>query len=486
VLLVAACLLPFANGANTISLAAWLAPVFLLRFIRKQRPALALPIAYIVLTAAFAFQFRSMVPIPGAGLILFTVVYGFLQLLPYLIDRLFTRMHSTLADSLVFPCALVAVDYAISLGPFASWGSPAYSQFGNLALLQVLAVTGMWGITFLIGWFASATNLLWSQGFQSRTARRTAALCAGSIIAVILLGGLRLALFPPAAPAVRIASISRGAVPPPPATAGVFHRIFAGQATPADLDALRAWSAANDNDLLGKAEREMQSGAKIVFWGEANAYVFADDEPALIARGQQLAAKYHAYLGMALGVLHTTPRPAMENKVVLIQPDGEISWQYNKAHPVPGAEASHIIRGDGKLRGLDTPYGHLSTVICFDGDSPQLLAQAGAFGTDIILDSANDWRAIDPWHTQMASFRGIEQGANLIRQTSGGLSAAYDYQGHRLSAMDHFQTSDYVMVSMVPTRGVHTIYSRLGDWFAWFSIATLVVLTVKLFRTEQP
>jgi apolipoprotein N-acyltransferase len=71
---------------------------------------------------------------------------------------------------------------------------------------------------------------------------------------------------------------------------------------------------------------------------------------------------------------------------------------------------------------------------------------------------------------------------NVIRQTSNGLSAAFDYQGRRLAAMDHFQTADYAMVSQVPTRGVRTVYSLLGDWFAWVCLAALTVLTLLSLR----
>ena len=83
----------------------------------------------------------------------------------------------------------------------------------------------------------------------------------------------------------------------------------------------------------------------------------------------------------------------------------------------------------------------------------------------------------------MASFRAIEQGFNLIRHTSKGLSAAYDYQGHRLAASDYYQTSDYAMTSDIPTRGVRTIYSRLGDWFGWLCLAALVFLITRSLFT---
>jgi len=175
----------------------------------------------------------------------------------------------------------------------------------------------------------------------------------------------------------------------------------------------------------------------------------------------------------------------VENKLVLIQPNGQVAWEYNKARPVPGSEAALQVPSDGKLRELDTPYGRLSAIICFDGDFPQLLAQAGTLGVDVVIDPSNDWRAIDPWHTQMAGFRAIEQGFNLIRHTSRGLSAAFDYQGRRIAAMDDYRTTDYAMVSYVPTRGVRTIYSRLRDWFAWTCLVGLVLLVIQSLRAKH-
>jgi apolipoprotein N-acyltransferase len=349
----------------------------------------------------------------------------------------------------------------------------------------------MWGVTFLIGWFAAVCNWLWeawplpSDHAESRCSRSAVWLCASVIAAVMLLGGARLALFPLSSQTVRVASISKRTVDPQPSK-DVSNRMFSGKASSADIDIMRRWADAMDNDLLARAELEMQAGAKIVFWGETNAPVFKENEPAFIARGGELASKYQAYLGMAVGIWNGEKTPPMENKLILIQPDGRVAWMYDKAHPVPGGEAAMQLAGDGKLRGLNTPYGRMSAIICFDGDFPRLLAQASALGADIMLDPSNDWRAIDPWHTQMASFRAIEQGFNLIRHASQGLSAAYDYQGRRLAASDYYQTSDYAMISDIPTRGVRTIYSRLGDWFGWLCLAVLVFLIGKsLFVPRQ-
>src|ERR1700675_1678482 len=203
-LAVAVVLLMFSNGANNVPLAAWLAPVFMLRFVRRQSFKVGLPVAYVLLVAAFAFQFRGMVPIPGVAYYIFLVVWGIPLVFPYIIDRLLAHRLSGLTASLVFPTAWAATEYVLSRGPYGTWGSVAYSQYGNLPLLQILSVTGLWGITFLIGWFAAVCNWLWEEGLDSKRARGGAWLCAGAIASVMLLGGARMALFPPSSQTVRV------------------------------------------------------------------------------------------------------------------------------------------------------------------------------------------------------------------------------------------------------------------------------------------
>jgi apolipoprotein N-acyltransferase len=53
--------------------------------------------------------------------------------------------------------------------------------------------------------------------------------------------------------------------------------------------------------------------------------------------------------------------------------------------------------------------------------------------------------------------------------------------------MDEYHSSDLTLIAQVPTRGVRTIYSRLGDWLAWLCI--LAVMTLVVFgwrRTLRP
>ncbi len=468
----ASVLLLFANGRWVIPLASWLAPVLLLRFVRTQRARVGLPVAWVLLGLCWLVSFQGVMPMQGSWYYAIAALYASLDLLPYLLDRWLAPRQRGLLATLVFPCTWVGVEFVLTLTPAATWCATACTQYGNLPLLQVVSVTGITGITFLIGWFASLCNAVWEEGFRSASLRPALIGFVASLGAVFVLGAARMALFPATAPTVRIASLSREKVVAPP-SAGAWRRMIQDRGTRADIEELRNWAEAINSDLLRRSEREARAGARIVFWGEGNGMIFKADEPAFIDRGRQLARQQGIYLGMAYSAW--TPGQALprENKLVLIEPSGTVAWEYLKAHPVPGAEA--LCRpGDGVLPSLDTPYGRLSAVICYDADFPRLLAQAGATATDILLIPAGDWPAIDPLHTRMASFRALEQGVNLVRHTSDGLSAAYDYQGHVLSAMDHYQASDPVMIAQVPTRGTRTIYSRIGDLFAWTCLALLL------------
>lgn len=408
------------------------------------------------------------------------VIGGLQSLIPFAADAWLARRIRGIASTLVFPCTWTALDYLTSFGSFGSWGAAGYSQYGELPLLQILSVTGLWGLTFLIGWFASACSYLWDEGYNSRPARNAVYLCLATIAAVILIGDLRLSFFPPSSETVRIASLSKRPIGAEPDGQSM-DRLLANKAASEDFTKIRKWTEGVNDDLLVRADREGQDGAKIVFWAEGNALVLKQDEATLLGQGSKLAVKDHIYLGMALAVLNPGESKPLENKFVVAGPDGKMAMDYYKAHPVPGDEAAMSVTKDGRLQVMETPFGRISAVICFDADFPQLLAQAGARKADIVLDPSNDWRAIDPWHTEMASFRAIEEGINLDRQTSHGLSEAFDYQGRTLAALDYYHSSDDAMVADLPTRSVRTIYSRFGDWFAWLTIAGSLALIVAAF-----
>ena len=116
-------------------------------------------------------------------------------------------------------------------------------------------------------------------------------------------------------------------------------------------------------------------------------------------------------------------------------------------------------------------------------DFPQHLKQAA--GVDILLVPSNDWEAIDPWHTHMARFRAIEQGFNMIRHTSNGLSVGADYTGRVISEMDHYTNEEKILITHLPSKGITTLYSIIGDIFPIFCLLLLIFITVYRYQESK-
>src|SRR4029077_6054079 len=122
--------LPFSYGVDNIALAAWLSPVFLLRFVRTQRWRVAMPVLFAAEVAGAAFQLRGMYPVTGADYWVLLIVGTLPTLVPYALDRGLARKLGGLTGTFVFPLGWTVVDYLNSFGPYGSWGAAAYSQYG--------------------------------------------------------------------------------------------------------------------------------------------------------------------------------------------------------------------------------------------------------------------------------------------------------------------------------------------------------------------
>jgi apolipoprotein N-acyltransferase len=182
----AALLFLFANGRHTIPVAAWLAPLVLLRFVRAQKTGRGLLVAWVVLSAAWAFQFRGMAPLPGVWYYLLAASYGLVLVGPFIADRILAPRIGGFTGTLVLPCAWVAVEFAVAgLAPYGSWGSAAYSQHESLVLLQLVSVTGIYGVSFLIAWSAAVGSWLLDADWNRRDVRTGAAVFASVVVAVL-------------------------------------------------------------------------------------------------------------------------------------------------------------------------------------------------------------------------------------------------------------------------------------------------------------
>jgi apolipoprotein N-acyltransferase len=408
-----------------------------------------LAVSLLVLIFVYIIAWKGLIPLPG---VFYYIVAGSLGLVfwfAFLADRLLTLRITGFAGTLVFPLVCTILEYVCTMTtPYASWGSLAYTQYQNLLLIQIVSVTGIWGLTFLITWFASVFNWIWKNQFQWTEIRRGTAIYAGVLVSVLIFGGFRLTLFAPKADTVRVDSITGT-----PRTQGLPN------------------SELLDN-YLERTRHEARAGAKIVVWDETGVVVDQADESLFIERSCEVADQENIYLLMGLCVMNVKDtRGRAFNKAVWINPEGKVVFEYLKHLLIPGGS---FIAGDGQLRTDSTPYGNIATAICMDLDHPGFIRQAGRAKADVLLVPSSDWREIDPIHTHMAKFRATENGFSLVRATNEGLSAAFDYQGRVLAAVDYFTSRAAPMVSYVPTKGVRTVYSTIGDVFAWFCAVVLM------------
>jgi predicted amidohydrolase len=86
-------------------------------------------------------------------------------------------------------------------------------------------------------------------------------------------------------------------------------------------------------------------GARIVILHEGAIFIAAEDEPALIRVGQELARQEGVYLLLGLQVEHEDRSLPFKNKTIFIAPSGELISEYIKQRLVP-SEMEGFVRGE--------------------------------------------------------------------------------------------------------------------------------------------
>ena len=458
----------FSNGIwKIIPIATWLTPVFLIRFLRTQTKTKGLLIFVLVNCIAWIIMIYGLYSaMPAWVSIVSGLVYGIVFFLPYLADVLISPKLKGFLSTLVFPLALVTIEFIMSVPPANSWFSLAYTQYGNLPIIQLVSITGIWGISFLIAWFASIVNWSWEQKFSMPVICKGISLYLSILIIILLLGGAYLNFLPADSDTVRVAAITRS-----------FDMDIEAKECKGDVPCLQKLFDRSLDEFLQDSKKAASFGAEIIMWQENGLATYYYDEEEYIDKGREFAIREKVYLLMGMYML-SGDRTADENKAFLITPSGQVS-KYLKNHLTPGD--NHIL-GDGKILIQDSDYGRLAIIICQDTHVIPFVRQAGKANVDIILIPNHNWESITPYVARMPSFRAIENGFSMIRADYHGLSTAVDYHGNILSQMNDFTTEERIMIADIPKQGIKTIYSQIGDFLAWlcvFGLLGLIALAVR-------
>ena len=461
-LAIATVLFVFTYGMYRNPLAGLLAPLFLIRFLRTRKVGAGYVLMMLALMAANIIAWWDLMPMFTTPIrIAFGVGTGLLYTIPFLLDRVLVGRFSGFAATLVFPFASAAFEFlTLWPNPMGTYGSLAYSQFSSVHLTQVASITGMWGVTFLVSWFASTANWIWEEGVDWPRIRRGVAIIAGVMLIVLAYGAIRLTHFFPQPGTVRI----HGIVETDYTRYTWETELF--PLSQSDPEAFRALMMPVYERYLEATVREAQAGAQIVVWPEVAAEGFKEDLDAVLARAQDIACQEGIYLSVGLNVIDPGSYSEGANRLVLIDPHGEILVDYLKY----GCMAFNMYSVE--VPTVETPYGTLAAVICCDLDFPYVIRQVSRQGVDILLNpSFEPTEGNITAHSRMASFRAIENGVSIFRPTSQGISLAIDPYGRTLGSMDATRVSERVFVVQLPNHRVTTVYSLVGDLFGWLAAA---------------
>lgn len=480
---------------------AWIAPaafLFYSRITLIKRKWLWLWLAFLV---AGLVSLYEVFPMPLVVFVIFMLIDATKTLLVFLIDKWLTKKSNHFTSTLIFPALMVTKEFIDASGGGGVWSSVANTQFSFSWFAQLASVTGLWGITFMISWFASVAVWVYRR-YQLKEKFRTGIIVYASLLLLILVYGTfrfksdRLK----DKQSVKVA----GLTVPVYNFFEALYEDFTGKKIKVDpkisqsspqlqeinkallpflleTDSIkfkRTFSALYKiyDSLFTLSQKAADGGAKFISWSEGNALMIKNSEEKLMQRGKEFALKNRVYLLMAFAVVHPEKikqqKKFMENKTIFLGPDGNVLNILHKNKPVPMAEQSEP--GDQVVPVINTPYGNVSTSICYDADFPVLMQQLGKKKTEVLFLPSGDWYAISPYHSQMAIMRGIENGTSIVRQVSGGLSVVSDYRGKMQTSFDFFDDKEKFWIADVKFGHMPTIYSKIGDVVAWVSIIVVV------------
>ena len=353
------------------------------------------------------------------------------------------------------------------------WAFLAYTQYRFLPLVQIASVTGMYGVSFLI----VVVNAAVASAFCHP--REKAALAPALTASLLLLMSV----------AYGSSALSR----PDPSNR------FSVAALQGNIDQGVKWDLVFRESTLETYDRltreAARRGAELIIWPEAAVPLLLRREPEALARVTRLASETKRFLLVGSPDLDGG---RFYNSVFSISPDGSLVQRYDKIHLVPFGEyvplrpllgfAEKLARGaigdfapGREPTVFHLPQGSFGVTISYEVYFPAEVRRLFRGGAGFLVNITNDaWygrSAAPAQHLAMAVFRAVEYGAFLVRSANTGISAIIDRRGRILNQSAIF-TETLLIGEISAVRSESTIYTRVGDLFAWGATAASVGFAV--------
>lgn len=446
-----------------VSIIAWVMYVPLLLLIRDTNGWKGWGAIFLLLQIAMFFQISKIItdPLPLTMTFLYSIPMAVsMWIFAWIYEKVRRRISDLLG--IFFFASLMSVSewLSYSFTELGSWGAMAYTQLDNLAFLQMTSLFGITFASFFI-YLSSAFITLLLVSKQRQQLIRPVLITLTVFCLFYSYGVIRLDA-PNEGKSIQVAGIAS-------------DMIITPQGIP-DPDLLHKETLS----LISKTHMAIKQGAQLIAWNEGATIIFNEQEADFINQLKSISLQANVELVIAYIVPIDGVRK-FENKYLFVS-NGEVVDEYFKFHPVPG-EGS--IKGDRIAKTINLKYGNVSGAICYDFDFPPLARALSKQGMDLAVVPSSDWRGIDPYHSQMATVRGIEGGYAVLRPVRAATSIASDAYGRTRATMNYFEDNNKIMMATLPIKQVETIYNKVGDVFVILLALFLSFVTYRYIQVER-
>jgi apolipoprotein N-acyltransferase len=448
----------FASGLHPLWFLTWLAPLPVLliapRVTRTQLVIAAL-LGYCAGSLNMWSYYKLVVPFPVSLLILVTP--GIMLAVSVLPFRSFVLRGQGLRAALVTPAMWVAIEYLSEFrSPHSTFGNLGYTQMDCLPVLQIVSLTGIWSLSFLLVLVPAAVAVLCVRQMGLRSKLRTGIVTFALIAAALGFGFYRLRT-EQAGPHLNVALLDNDAT-----------RFATGQAS---VDLMRAY-VAHVPELAARGAQAVVMPEKLARFDAAT---MAETDAVMEKAAQQ------NHVDLIFGVERVEAGQTLHfNESRFYSRNGVMTASYEKHHMLPVFEGNLVV---GTKRVLVPEAGATAGLtICKDMDFPKLSREYGNDGAGVLLIPAWDFDA-DGWlHGRMAIMRGVESGFSEARAAKQGRLTLSDDRGRVLAEVVTSAAGFVSIVGSVPAGHDATLYGRAGNWFAWMDLLLVALLLGWLWR----
>ncbi|HTS11395.1 MAG TPA: apolipoprotein N-acyltransferase [Candidatus Limnocylindrales bacterium] len=420
-------------------------------------------------------QYGNIDPITSAGILgLMAIAGGIVCCFFSLLVALVSRKSNALA-CLFAPFLWVTLEFARTHLPIIGfpWNLTGYAASGNLALVQLTPLTGIYGLSFVIAAYGS----LLAYAILSGRQRVWKALLVTTAVLILIaaVGGY----FVPKAVPDHVAHLVQTDFPQSEHYPNDWLAIHAGE-----LD---------DLERISVDAAQKQPG--LIVWPEVPA-PFSLQETAFADRAVRIARDGRSYflVGVVDWKLSPERKYLASNSAVLLNPEGQRVFTYDKIHLVPFGEYVPLrrwIKFAGRLtadisdftpgteyRVGPLPGGKFGVFICYEAIFPGEVRQFADNGAQLLINISNDgWfgrSAAPPQHLMMARVRAVENRRWLLRDTNNGYTVDVDPYGRIVASLPTDVRTE--LDAPYAFRSDLTLYARFGDWFSWLCVLASMVL----------